>query len=183
MKILITGPQGSGKTTHAKIVAEKFNLCFIKTGDLVRNKALENSDEGRKLKEALDKGELADDRIIANLVENALVQQNCKDNFVMDGYPRRLPQLQVFDPGFDKVFYLDLSDEMAIERMLKRGREDDTPQLIQQRLMLYHRETEKALKYYQTMGILIKINAARSIGEVAGDIVDHLKRHGNKYKD
>lgn len=177
MKILITGPQGSGKTTHAKIVAEKFHLCFVKTGDIVRNKALENDDDGRKLKEALDRGELADDEIIANLVEKELEKLNCRDNFVMDGYPRRLPQLKIFDPKFDRVFYLDLSDEMAVERMLKRGREDDTPDVIKERLMLYHKETEKVLAHYRQMGILIEVNAARSIEEVSGDILSHVESY------
>ncbi len=174
MKILINGPQGSGKTTHAKIIAEKFKLCFIKTGDMVREKALENSKDGKKLKKALDRGGLADDKIIAHLVENELARPNCRDNFVMDGYPRRLAQLKIFDPKFDKVFYLDLSDELAVKRMLKRGRSDDVPDLIKERLRLYHQVTEQVLRYYQEEGILIKIDAAGTIKEVSKEISSYV---------
>src|SRR5476651_1142911 len=99
MHLLIMGPQGSGKTTQARIIAEKLGMCVIKTGDLVRQKAMEDSDEGRSLKKSLESGDLSDDNLVASLLEKDLSNPKCLNGVVVDGFPRRMSQLAVFDPG------------------------------------------------------------------------------------
>ena len=175
MKILINGPQGSGKTTQAKMLVENLGLCLVKTGDLVREKAKEDSEEGKALAHSLDTGVLSDDRVVAELVKKELKREECKEGFVIDGYPRRMSQLEEYDPEYDKVFYLELSDEVAVKRMLERGRDDDTPELIKERLQIFREETEKVVKYYEEKGILIRIDGEKGVDEVHQEIMKHLR--------
>lgn len=175
MRILITGPQGSGKSTQAQLLASKLSLCFISAGDLVRKAALEKSAEGKLIKGSLSQGLLVDDKIVASLVKKEIAKEECCHGFVLDGYPRNLGQLNFFDPKFDKVIYLDVEDKEVEERLLRRGREDDTPEIIRQRLGLYHQLTEPVLDYYQKMGKLIKIDGSKSIEEVEAEIEEKLR--------
>lgn len=175
MRLMITGPQGSGKTTQAKIIAQKLELCLVKTGDLVRNKAKEESEEGQSLKKSLEEGQLSDDRLVAKLLKEELDIHHCPNGFVVDGYPRRLSQLDEFDPVFDKVFYLDISDELAIKRMLGRGREDDVPELIEERLKIFREESEKVVEFYERKGLLVRINGGEPIEQVTEEIIENIK--------
>ena len=84
----------------------------------------------------------------------------------MNGYPRNLNQIKLFDPGFDKAFYLKVSDDEVINRLLKRAREDDTRELIEKRLSDYHNLTEPILEHYQKIGILEEIDGAGAVEEI-----------------
>lgn len=175
MKILIAGIEGSGKTTQASILAQNLGLCLVKTGDLVRAKAKENSKLGESLRQALERGEFVNNQVVAGLVWEKLSQGHCGENFIMDGYPRIMEQLRVFDPEFDKVFSLNISDQEATERLLARGREDDKREVIAERIKLYHQETEQVLDYYRKQGKLIEVNGSQSIKAVTKEIEDYLK--------
>lgn len=178
MEILIVGPQGSGKTTQAKLLAKKFNFQFISTGDLVREFATQDSQEAQSVKQALEQGELVNDRIVAELIRKKLARNDSQRGFVMEGFPRSVDQLKYISPNFDKVFYLEVSDEEVVKRLLDRKRADDQPEVIRQRLRLYHTFTEPVLKFYEKLGKLIRINASQlsgmtdeqSIQEIANEI-------------
>lgn len=174
MKILVTGSQGSGKTTQAEIISQNHNLPLIKLGDLIRAKADDGTKEGDILKEAMETGKLADDNIVAQLLRNKLSLPEFQRGFVIDGYPRRLSQLKIFDPSVDLAFDLEISDTVAEERLLKRGRIDDTSDLIKERLRQFHRQTEEVLKHYELAGILTRIDGEKSIKEVTADISREL---------
>ncbi len=168
----VMGPQGSGKTTQAKLIADKLGLCFISSGDLVREKSHHDDEVGREVKRLLDIGEMTSDELAADLVKQEI--EKCPGGYVMDGYPRRVTQLQVWDPEFDKVFYLEMEDDEVTNRLLKRGREDDTPELIEERLELYHLRTEPVLKCYQDKGNLIKIDGHGTIEQIHAQIMEEL---------
>lgn len=170
MKILVTGPQGSGKTTQAQILANKLGILLIDTGEMLRKLAEQKSLEGAEVKDELNKGELVEDEIVADLVKKEVEKPAYKAGYVMDGYPRTMDSLKLFDPNFDQVFYLDISDEEVEKRLLARGRADDTPSLIRERLMLYHQNTQAVLNYYQNLGKLVKINGRGSIEQIAQEI-------------
>lgn len=175
MRILITGPQGSGKTTQAKIISERYKLCLVKTGDMVRALAQEDSEEGQHIREkSLHEGVLIDDTIPARLVKGKVESKECAMGFVVDGYPRRLSQLERYDPHYEYAFYLDISDNVAEERMLHRGRIDDTKELIDKRLEVYHKETTPVIDYYRNFGILHVINAEVDMDEVTAQIEEIL---------
>ncbi|MBI4039816.1 nucleoside monophosphate kinase [Candidatus Daviesbacteria bacterium] len=175
MKILIAGPQGSGKTTQAQLLADHFNLCFQNMGNLVRVLSKENSDLGRGTKAALDKGQLVDDVVVANLVKNWINLKDCPNGFVFDGYPRTMSQLKLFDPNYDRVVYLDVSDEEVTRRLLKRGREDDTLEIIKTRLSIYHRQTEEVLNFYREQSKLIQTSGMGSVEEINRNIESQLQ--------
>lgn len=176
MKILVTGPQGSGKTTQAEILAKKLDLCLVKTGDLFRGLAKEDTERGREIKKQMvEGGELINDALTVELVREKLEDGSCEGGFVFDGYPRTIHQIEMLDPGFDLVFDLEISNEVATARMLKRGRADDTPEVINKRLDIYYHETIPVINYYKRLEKLVVINGEESIAEVAEEIQRKLE--------
>lgn len=169
VRILITGPQGSGKSTQSEIIAKKLNVGLINTGEMIRDLAEKDTDESRSLREDMDKGILVDDRVTSRLVKEK-VENDFQNGFVVDGYPRSLEQLQLFDPDYTIVFYLDISDEEAVRRLVNRGREDDTPEGITERLKVYHELTEPVLDHYQTTGKLIRLDGNQTIEAIVAEI-------------
>jgi|SRR3990167_4270752 len=176
MKILITGPQGSGKTTHAKLISEDLKIPVIDAGNMLRELAKKNTSDGIKVQESMKTGTLAPDEIVGRMVKDRVSQDDCRNGYVMDGYPRSLPQIKVFEPGYTHVYYLDISDQEATQRLLRRGRADDNPELIAKRLSLYHQNTEPVLAYFEKLGILTKVDGSGSIEEVNAKIKNSL--HG-----
>lgn len=170
MKILLVGPQGSGKSTQAKLLSEFLNIPVISTGDIFRELAPVNE----MIKGILEKGKLIDNWTTTQVVRERVRKSDCKNGFILDGYPRNLEQVRLFDPGFDKVIYLKLSDKEAIKRLLARGREDDTEQSIAQRLKLYHKLTDPLLDYYGRGNLLSEIDGQATIEEVQQRIRDQL---------
>lgn len=172
---MITGPQGSGKTTQAEILAKKLNLPFVGAGELLREYVEEGGKKSEEVREDLEEGHLVDDKVVASLVKDEISKEVYKEGFVADGYPRALHQLEVFSPDYDKVIYLKLSDEEAQKRLLSRGREDDTPEAIKERLSWHHEETRPLLDHYREKDCLITVNGEKSIEEVANEIEDKLR--------
>lgn len=165
-KILFVGPQGSGKSTQAKLLAESLPVPVISTGDIFRQIAHQKSELAKKVRQILDEGKLVDDQTTAELVKERLNHPDCQRGFILDGYPRRMEQIALFDPGFDMVLYLKLSDEEATLRLSGRGREDDTSKLIAERLKIYHQQTDPILEYYLKKGLLKTIDGVGTIEQI-----------------
>lgn len=173
-RILLVGAQGSGKSTQAKLLAEFLNVPVISTGEIFRKLATEDSEEGRRIRGILQKGRLVDDETTSKIVEARLKETDCQAGFVIDGYPRNIEQVNFFDPNFDTVFYLKVPESVVLERLMQRGREDDTPDLIKTRLALYYQQTEGLLKYYQNKEILVEIDGAGIVETIQSSIRDYL---------
>lgn len=175
MKILLIGPQGSGKSTQGKFLAGSLNIPFISTGDIFREIASTDSEEGKRIKQILDQGKLVDDETVVSLIKNKLGEDAYKNGFILDGYPRTLEQAEkVDDLGFEKAIYFKIPQEVVVERLLKRGREDDTEELIKKRLELYSEQTEPLLEYYKNKGILVEINGVGDIDKIQNDIKEQI---------
>lgn len=170
MKILVTGKAGSGKTTQAKILAEKLNICFFGVGDIFRKKSLEETQIGKTLKKDLEEGILIDNKVASELIKEEVQNSSCPFGFILDGYPRDLDQLQYFDPQFDKVIVVEISDKTLIERLIERGRFDDTKEVINKRLEIFQTETLAVINHYQNLGIVLKIDGEKSEEEVSKEI-------------
>lgn len=176
MKIFITGPAGSGKSTQAKRLAEKYNLCYISGGAVARKIACEDSLIGRAAKEAMEKGELIDNQVEACLINEKIASNECENGYIMDGFPRSMDQLKYFTPDFDKIFYLDVSDREVQKRLVERDRLDDTPEAIATRLQIFHDETEDVLNLFKDRGVLVKINGEQGEDAVFAEIEENLPK-------
>lgn len=174
MKILIMGLPGSGKTTQSKMLADELGLCFVKTGDILRELSQKDDDLGRSLQAAMEKGILADNETVSSIVKQRVADLDCEAGFVMDGYPRSAGQLQYFDPQFDKVFFLNITPDESRQRLFKRGRNDDTPEIVAKRLKVQESELEPLLNYFSTNSHLIDIDGSQSIEAIHEEIKGYL---------
>ena len=187
MNVLMLGPQGSGKGTQAKRIAAEFGIPHIATGDMLRGAIAAETPLGRQVKPILERGELVPDELMIELIRERLDEADAADGFVLDGFPRTTPQADAFDAMLREigreltvVFALQVSDQICIDRLLKRaaeeGRPDDTPEAIDERLRLYHSETEPLVEYYRARGNLVGIHADRPVQEVFGEIQQALEQ-------
>ncbi len=173
MKILVTGPQGSGKTTQAELAAKKLGLPVIDIGRILREFAKDTSDDAKAVRETMNKGVLAPDQIVADLMKEKINESG--GGFVADGYPRSLSQLELFDPEYNLVFYLQIADEVVRQRLLRRGRADDNPEIIDERLKNYHLLTEPLLEKFKEKGILTVLDGNQPIEQIHEKIWLKLK--------
>ena len=142
---------------------------------------------GRKVKAIMDAGELVPDEVTIAMIEDRLAQPDAQDGFVLDGFPRNLAQadaldetLSGIDRQLDAILFFDVSDEIGLERALKRAelesRPDDTPDVIARRLETYHRETEPIVEHYRATGKLVPLHAGRTVEEVWREISESLQQ-------
>ncbi|HYY63531.1 MAG TPA: adenylate kinase [Gaiellaceae bacterium] len=187
MNILMLGPQGSGKGTQAKRIAAEYGIPHIATGDMLRTAIDAGTPLGLRVKPIYDAGELVPDEIMIELIRERLDEPDAAEGFVLDGFPRTTPQADAFDAMLREigreltvVFALQVTDEVCIERLLKRAREegrtDDTPEAIRTRLEIYHRETEPLVEHYRAQGSLVTIHADGTPNEVFAEIQAALEQ-------
>lgn len=175
MNFLVMGPVGSGKSTQAELLAEKLGVPLLNVGDLLYFKSKENTPLGKSIKAKMEAGEIVDDKITHQIVEEHLQGKSHRKGFVLDGYPRTLKQAEMLEVPLDKVFYLIVSDKENARRLLSRGRKDDTPELIIKRLAIYHQETEPILDFFRQKGILEEFDGERPIEEIHQEIMGRLE--------
>ena len=174
MKLIFLGAQGSGKSTQAKMLAGSLSLPYIEMGQLLRDRAKDMDFEAGEISLALETGNLVPDLIAVKTLQERISKNDCKKGFVLDGYPRNYAQLEGLPPGIDKVFYIKISDNIGIKRLINRNRRDDNLDVITRRLEIYHRETEPLLTYFKQAGTLIEIDGEKTMGEVSHEILEKL---------
>lgn len=171
MKILIVGLPGSGKTTQIDKIAQKYGLTPIRMGNILREIAATGGEMGKKIKAIMESGELIDDATVTELIKAQA--RKIGDDFIMEGYPRTTKQVELFDPGFDKVFYLEVPVEVLKGRMKGRGRADDSDGAIERRIKVQAEDLENILDYYKNK--LVKIDGTRGIDDIFAVIEENLK--------
>jgi adenylate kinase len=187
VNILLLGPQGSGKGTQARRISAEYGIPHIATGDMLRQAMEAGTPLGLTIKPIYDAGQLVPDEIMIELIRERLEEPDGAEGFVLDGFPRTMPQADALDAMLREigreltvVFALQVSDEICIERLLKRARDerrsDDTPEAIRRRLELYHRETEPLIEHYRTLGVLVPIHADGTPNEVFAEIQAALEQ-------
>ena len=185
MNLLVLGPQGAGKGTQAKRIATDHAIPHVSTGDMFRAAIAARTELGLKVEPILASGQLVPDEITIALIRERLAEPDARNGFVLDGFPRNLAQAEALDEmlagigrRLDAALFFDLSDEIATERMLARAAEenrpDDTPDVIAERLRIYHRETEPIVEHYRALGKLVPLHAERTIPEVYAEVQDAL---------
>ena len=187
MNILILGPQGSGKGTQAKRIAAEYGVAHVATGDMFRAAIAAGTPLGLQVQPLLASGQLVPDDLTIGLIEARLQEPDALGGFVLDGFPRTMAQAEALDAmlagigrGLDVVLELLVAEEICVERMLERGREegrgDDMPEVIAARLEVYRRETVPVVEHYRATGRLVGIRAERTPDEVFAEIQDTLEQ-------
>jgi adenylate kinase len=181
LNILLLGPQGAGKGTQGKLISTEYGIPHIATGDMLRAAIAADSALGRRVKPIYDRGELVPDDLMIELIRERLTEDDTREGFVLDGFPRTSVQAEALDEVLSEIerpltieFEFELPEEVCVERLTRRaadeGRLDDTPEAIRTRLRLYRQETEPLIEYYRARGNLVTIPADRPVGEVFAEI-------------
>lgn len=122
LRIVLIGPQGCGKGTQAKLIAEKYGIPHIATGDLLREAAEKGTPEGLEVKKYFSKGKLVPEKVIIKIIEGKILSDDCKRGFVLDGFPRNLEQAEALDDitEINFIIVIDAPDELSIKRISSR---------------------------------------------------------------
>ena len=173
--ILFLGPPGAGKGTQAESLSEATSYLHLSTGELLRNEVELGSDLGKQVKDIMNKGKLVSDQLVLEIVKKNLKKGN--KGWILDGYPRNLLQVKSLNDvlanlnqPLEMVFYLDISDEVLVKRLLMRGRKDDNVETIKTRLKVYKETTEPLVEYYKKLSLLEYINADSDLKTISADI-------------
>lgn len=183
MRIIIFGPPGAGKGTQAKLISEEYNIPHLSTGEIFRSAIKNETPLGKEVKSILDAGELVPDDKVVALVEEELKDEAYDDGYILDGFPRTVPQAEAFDEilddrnqKLDAFLQLQVPEQELVDRILSRGegRSDDTPEKIKNRLEVYWNETQPVLDYYSKQDLVEEINGVGSIKEIFSRIKQTL---------
>ena len=171
MRILVVGPQGAGKCTQAAILAAKWDLPHISTGDILRSHITDRTDLGVRSHRFVTAGQLVPDTLVSEMVARRLTEADASRGFLLDGFPRTTTQARwltavLKDHGHvvDTVLHFDVPDDLLTERMISRGRADDTPAAIATRLDLYRRETRPLLAHFSD--IVVSVDGVGTVHDV-----------------
>jgi adenylate kinase len=180
VRILIVGPPGAGKGTQATALSAELGVAHISTGDLFRAHVERQSELGRQVEQYLDAGALVPDEVTNAMVAERLTEDVCRAGFLLDGFPRRVRQAEVLEDllrdrecEIDTVLALEIPEEQVVQRLLARGRSDDTEDVIRHRQQLYREETEPLLDYYTDR--LVTVPAVGSVPDVTARALHALR--------
>jgi adenylate kinase len=187
MRLILLGPPGAGKGTQAQRLVNKHKIVQLSTGDMLRAAAKAGTPIGLQAKDIMDRGELVPDDVVVGIVAERIEQPDAKAGFILDGFPRTVPQAEALDRMLedkglilDGVIELKVNDGMLLERIGKRAgealqrgepvRADDNPETLKKRLDAYYAQTAPLSAYYARKGRLSSLDGMASIEEVAGAI-------------
>ena len=187
MRVLMIAPPGAGKGTQGELIAAHFDIPHIATGELLRDHVARRTALGQAVQAYLDRGELVPDQVVLDMVREAMVAAKAAGGgYVLDGIPRNMQQARAtyliareLGMTADVALHLQADDAELMRLLLARAalehRSDDTPDIIAQRLALYHDVTSPIVSWYRDRGILVSVDAMRSAQQVGREILAALE--------
>jgi adenylate kinase len=173
MRIIFIGPPGAGKGTQAERIVAAYRLAHLSTGDMLRAARDARTDLGLKADQYMSRGQLVPDQLIIDLIHQRLKQPDCHAGYLLDGFPRTIAQAEALDrllagrrTPLDVVLELAVPEEELFRRLARRGRADDAPEVIRQRLVAYNQQTEPLLDYYRRQNLLQRIDGLGTVDEI-----------------
>jgi adenylate kinase len=195
MKLILLGPPGAGKGTQSQLISEKYGIPQLSTGDMLRAAVKAGTPVGLKAKEIMAAGGLVPDEVVVGIIADRIAEADCAKGFILDGFPRTLPQAAALDSllkskgvKLDSVIELKVDDSILASRIEKRAAEtraaggtvraDDNAEALKTRLMAYYRETSPLTGYYFAHGLLTGVDGMAPIGDVTSQINGILAQVG-----
>jgi adenylate kinase len=184
VRMLLIGAPGAGKGTQAGLIAERFGITHISSGDLLRKHVNDGTAIGRAAKEYLSRGDLVPDAIVMDMLRKPVVAASESGGYVLDGFPRTVDQAKAayetassLGVAVEVAIFLEVQPAELTRRLLARGRgQDDRPEVIEHRLTVFESKTRPMLDYYAQRAELITVNGARPVPEVAWSITVQLQQ-------
>jgi adenylate kinase len=176
-RVVLLGPPGAGKGTQGATLSAHLGIPTISTGDMLREAVAEGSELGNKVQGIMASGALVDDATMADVVRDRLAKADARGGFLLDGYPRTLPQAETLagilrDAGtaLAAVLLVEVPEDELVRRALLRGRADDQESVIRERLRVYREKTAPLIGYYRERGLLREIDGNRPVDEVTAQM-------------
>jgi adenylate kinase len=187
LDILLLGPPGAGKGTQAKRIEDDYAIPQISTGDMLREAIASGSAFGQEVAPILERGDLVSDELIVKVTRDRLQRSDTRDGFILDGFPRTIPQAEALDQMLDDigrslamVLEFELEEDEAVDRLMGRaveeGRTDDDPDVIRHRFVVWREQTLPLTEYYTKQGVRVPLEAGRSVDDVYEVITAELQR-------
>jgi adenylate kinase len=184
-RIVLLGPPGAGTGTQAELLAGQLGVPAISTGDMLRQAVASGTELGLKVQGIMASGALVDDATMADVVKDRLARADARQGFLLDGYPRTLPQAHTLegiltDAGreLDAVLLVEVPEEELVRRAVLRGRGDDREEVVRERLRVYREKTEPLIGYYRERGLLYPIDGNLPVDKVTSQMVIALGVNG-----
>lgn len=196
MRYIFLGPPGAGKGTQAQLLAKSKAIAHISTGDMMRAAVSEQSALGKEVKSFLDSGQLVPDQLVISLIRDRLSRSDCTKGFLLDGFPRTVPQAEALDKllftlgvQLDKVVQLLVPEQLIVDRIINRAKEaaklaansgagarsDDNEETIRKRIGVYEQQTAPLAEYYRKLGKLVVLDGVGEVDSVRKLVEEALK--------
>jgi len=179
MRLLFIGPPGAGKGTQATRVAERLGIPHVSTGEMFRHHVSNGTGLGQKVEAIMAAGDYVPDEITVAMLRERIAEPDAVNGYILDGFPRTVPQVEALDEligeeGLDYVVVFEVVEDELIDRMLSRGRADDTEETIRNRFKVYSDQTQPLLDVYEGRGLTVSVGGMGEMDEITDRIVEVL---------
>lgn len=179
VKLLFIGPPGAGKGTQADRVAERLGIPHISTGEMFRDHVSRGTDLGKRVEAIMAAGDYVPDEITVAMLSERIAQDDAANGYILDGFPRTEAQVASLDEligadGLDQVVVFEVDEQELTDRLLSRGRVDDTAETIRNRFKVYLDQTRPLLDVFQERGRTVSVDGSGDVDEVTERILSAI---------